>query len=141
MFGSLQKGKRKVKRCIYEIKDEIQEQFGRKMNQDVNGNRKMFWKEVSKDKGERTECSNYRSNSLLIVVGKICSGILVDRVHNVTEGLIDYEQGGFRAGRGCIDQIFTLSQKGEKAQDKKPRVYVGFMDLEKAYDRVNKEVI
>ena len=42
------------------------------------------------------------------------AGILVDRAHKVTEGLIDYEQGGFRAGRGCVDQIFTQKQIGEK---------------------------
>ena len=47
--------------------------------------------------------------------------------------------GGFRAGRGCVDQIFTLKQIGEKAQEKNFRVYVGFIDLEKPYDRVNKE--
>ena len=29
-------------------------------------------------------------------------------------GLIDDEQGGFRSGMGCIDQIFTLKQIGEK---------------------------
>ena len=32
----------KVKRYIYQSKQEVQEQFGRKMNQDVNGNRKLF---------------------------------------------------------------------------------------------------
>ena len=30
---------------------------------------------------------------------------------------------------------------GKKAQDKKLRVYVGFIDLEKAYDRVNREAL
>ena len=34
--------KRKVKRCIHQSKEEAQEQFGRKMNQNVNGNRKLF---------------------------------------------------------------------------------------------------
>ena len=69
-----------------------------------------------KGKGkERTECSNYRGISLLIDVGKIYAGILVDIVRKVTEGLIDDEQGGFRARRGCVDQIFTLKQIGEKA--------------------------
>ena len=42
-------------------------------------------------------------------------------------------------GRGYVDKIFTLKQVGEKAHEKKQRVYVGFMDLEKAYDRVNKK--
>ena len=37
-------------------------------------------------------------------------GILVEKVCRVTEDLIDDEQGGFRSGRGRIDQIFTLKQ-------------------------------
>ena len=36
--------KRKVKGCICESKNEVNEQFGRKMNQYVDGNRKLFWK-------------------------------------------------------------------------------------------------
>ena len=35
---------------------------------------------------------------------------------------------------GCIDQIFTLKQIGEKPQSRKNVEYVDFMDLEKAYD-------
>ena len=53
-----------------------------------------------KGKGDRTECKNHRGISLLRVVGKIYGGILVDRVRRVTWGLIDNEQGDFRAGRG-----------------------------------------
>ena len=33
----------------------IMAKFGRKMNEDVNGHRKMFWKEVSNAKGGRLE--------------------------------------------------------------------------------------
>ena len=33
--------KRKVKRCIFQSKKELQEEFGRKMNEDVNGKRKL----------------------------------------------------------------------------------------------------
>ena len=43
----------------------------------------------------------------------------LSRVHRVTGGLIDDEQGEFRAGRECIDQIFTLKQIGERAREKK----------------------
>ena len=75
------------------------------------------------------------------MVGKIYAGILVDRVCKVTGGLIDDEQGGFRVGRGCVDQIFTLKQIDEKTQGKKCKVYVGFIDLEKAYNRVNREAL
>ena len=92
-------------------------------------------------KGERTDCKNYRGISLLSVVGKIYAAILVNRVRRVTGDLNDGEQGVFRAGRGCIDQIFTLKQIGERAREKKRRVYVGFIDLEKVYDGVNREAL
>ena len=76
---------------------------------------------------------------MLSVVGKIYVGVLVDRVRSATGGLIDEEQGGFRVGRGYVDLIFTLKQIGEKAREKNRRVYVSFIDLEKVYDRVNRE--
>ena len=38
----------------------------------------------------------------------------------------------------CVDQICTLKQISEKAQEK--TVYVGFIDLEKVYDRVNRKL-
>ena len=33
----------------------------------------------------------------------------------MTEDFIDDEQGGFQIRRGCVDQILTLKQIGEKA--------------------------
>ena len=59
---------------------------------------------------------------MLSVVGKIYAGILVNRVCRVTGGLIGDEQGVFRAGRGCLDQIFILKQIDEKAKEKKSSV-------------------
>src|SRR5678815_4221110 len=63
-----------------------------------------------KGKGDKGNIRNYRGISLLSVIGKIYAGILVERVRRVTEGLIGEEQGAFRSGRGCVDQIFTLKQ-------------------------------
>ena len=40
-----------------------------------------------------------------------------------------------------MDEIFTLKQIGEKAREKKQRVYVGIMDPEKANDRINMEAL
>ena len=36
--------KRKVKRSIIQSKTKVNKLFGRKINEDVNGNRKLFWK-------------------------------------------------------------------------------------------------
>ena len=52
----------------------------------------------------------------------------------MTECLTDGEKGGFRVGRGFVDQIFTQKQIGEKAREKYAE-YVGFMDLENPCDR------
>ena len=59
----------------------------------------------------------------------------------MTGGFIDDEHGSFRAERGNIDQIFTIKHTGENTGKKKHRVYVGFIDLENAYDRVNREAL
>ena len=94
-----------------------------------------------KGKGDKGNCRNYRGISLLSVVGKVYAGILVDRVRRVTEDLIGEEHGTFRSGRGCVDQIFTLKQMSEKMRGKKNKLYLGFMDLKQAYDRINREAL
>ena len=66
------------------------------------------------------------------MVGKVYAGVLNDRVNN---GRKMDEQGGFRAGRGCNDQIFTVRQIMEKIIEKDKVVYMAFVDLEKAYDK------
>ena len=48
----------KVKRCIYQNKKKVRKQFGWKMNQDVNGSRKLFWKKVSKANGGKVKNCN-----------------------------------------------------------------------------------
>ena len=53
--------KRIVKKCIIQSKKKVNEQFGRKMNENVNGNRKLFWKEVSNVKRGKVEsCSRVK---------------------------------------------------------------------------------
>ena len=52
--------KRKIKRCtiIFENKKEVNNRFERKMNEDVDGNKNLFLKEVSKMNGGKVEsCS------------------------------------------------------------------------------------
>ena len=46
------------------------------------------------------------------------------------------EQRGFISAKRGACKIFTPKQVGEKAEVKNQRVYVGFMGLEKAYERL-----
>ena len=48
---------------------------------------------------------------------------------------------GFRSGRGCIDQMFVMKYMSEKLVDKDKSLYVAYMDLKKAYDRVDREAM
>ena len=84
-------------------------------------------------------CSNYRGISLLSVPGKVYARIVDNRVKQKTEGMILEVQGGFRKGRSCIDQIFTVSQLGEKVLEKGKQMAVACVDLEKAYDTVRRD--
>ena len=47
-------------------------------------------------------------------VGKLFGRVLMKRVRAGTECVIGEEQCGFRQGRGCMDQVFTVKQVCEK---------------------------
>ncbi len=70
--------------------------------------RKAIIVQLYKGKGNREECNDYRSISLLSVPGKIYGRILNERMMKITDNSVGDEQGGFRKGRGCIDQIFAV---------------------------------
>ena len=72
------------------------------------------------------ECSNFRGISLLSVVGKVYGRVLINRIRDKTENVISEVQGGFRRGRGCTDQIFTVRQICEKYLGKGKDVYFAF---------------
>ena len=62
--------KRKIKRFIYLSKKEVNEQFVRKMNQDVSGNMMLFWK-MSKVNGGNVEgCSRIKYGNRMLVLGE-----------------------------------------------------------------------
>ena len=61
--------------------------------------------------------------------GKIYGRVLISRVTESTKEKEAEEKGGFRSGRGCIDQIFVLKQSVEKYREKRKGMLIGFMDL------------
>jgi len=50
-------------------------------------------------------------------------------------------QFGFMKGKGTNDAIFTVRQMQQNFRVKGKKVYFGFVDLEKAFDRAVTEVI
>jgi len=65
-------------------------------------------------KGKRDDCSNYRGISLLNSGCKIYAKIITQRLKPISEAILLEEQNGFRRGRSCIDNVFTLKQTIEK---------------------------
>ena len=57
-------------------------------------------------KGSRMVCTNYREISVMSIVGKVFARVLNERVNVWTMDKVMDEQGGFRAGRGCVDQTW-----------------------------------
>ena len=96
---------------------------------------------LHKGKGSKNECNNYRGISLLSVPGKVYGRILTERLMEATEAKVSEEQGGFRKGRGCVDQVFAIKMIVEEYLGKDKKLYAAFMDLEKAYDRVDREAL
>ncbi len=94
-----------------------------------------------KGKGDRSECSNWRGISLLSVVGKVFAHILLERINAVVEGQLSEAQAGFRVGRGCSDQIFTIRRVMEQAAARQMPVYTCYVDLRAAYDSVPREAL
>ena len=78
---------------------------------------------------------------MMNVVGKLYGRVVIERVKNITDGLVGEEQGGFRKGRGCVDQVFAVKGLCEKYREKGRESCLGFMDLEKAYDRIDREAL
>jgi len=70
---------------------------------------------------------------------KVVKRIFEDRIRQQFD--IDDMQFGFMKGKGTTDAIFIVRQMQEKFRAKGKKLYFGFVDLEKAFDRVPIEVI
>ena len=92
-----------------------------------------------KGKGDALDRGNYRGLKLTDQVMKLCEGVLEKSIRGMVD--IDGMQFGFVPGRGTTDAIFIARQMQEKYRAAKKPLYFAFVDLEKAFDRVPREVL
>lgn len=91
-------------------------------------------------KGTRNNTGNYRGISLLNTVYKIYSKIINERLRKISESILIEEQAGFRKGRSCMDDVFSLKQIIQKRREFNLETHLAFIDFEKAFDCINRRI-
>ena len=94
-----------------------------------------------KNTSDKHICDNYRGISLLVATSKIFSRMILNRVQSLLDKQLVEEQAGFRTNRSTVDQIFILKMVMEKSHDYKKPLYICFIDIQKAYDSVNRDLL
>lgn len=119
---------------LHQVANEIMQ--GKSMPED--------WKQstlvpIYKGKGSVMECGSYRGVKLLEHGMKLVERVLEKRLREVVK--IDEMQYGFMPGKGTVGAIFIVRRMQECYQEKKKKLFMCFVDLEKAFDRVPRKVI
>ena len=94
--------------------------------------------------GAKDDHDNYREVSISSTLSKLCSTVLYLRVLEVNESfsLINDKQVGFLKGYRTSDHILLIDTIIHEIVHKcKQRLFVGFIDLKMAYDKVNRHAL
>ncbi|KAL9967640.1 hypothetical protein ACROYT_G025915 [Oculina patagonica] len=96
-------------------------------------------KPIYKQKGDKKSPANYRGITLTSCLGKLFTSILQNRLNKFIEqhDVLNPEQFGFRPNSRTTDSLFIFQQLLHKYTKQHKKLYVGFIDYEKAFDSVD----
>ncbi|EYC25573.1 hypothetical protein Y032_0011g1280 [Ancylostoma ceylanicum] len=94
---------------------------------------------IWKERGDSADCSSYRPIRLLCHTMKIFERILDSRLRAIVSTTPN--QCGFVKGCGTTDAIHAARLLVERHREKNRSVHLAFLDLEKAFDRVPRDLI
>ena len=94
-------------------------------------------------KGDVNKPSNYRGISLCDTSSKLYSTIINNRLREWVEqnNITGEYQAGFKRGYSTVDHMFTLLACVQKQFAANRKLYVAFIDFEKAFDSINRNLL
>ena len=93
-------------------------------------------------KGDLNDASNYRGITLISVLAKVYSQLLLNRLTSWTETYekITDNQFGFQKGKSVQDCIYTLHAIISKVLNQGQKLYCIFIDYEKCFDKTDRYI-
>lgn len=87
-------------------------------------------------KGDSKDCNNYGRITLLGTFMKIYERILKSKLRKIIEPILDESQRGFESGRSTQDHIFTIKEIRNIKLSRNNDIFLAFIYMKKAFDRV-----
>ena len=91
-------------------------------------------------RGDRMEPANYRGIAISSCLGKRFNSIMNSRMEDIMTdwGIQNDLQIGFEKGQSIADHIFVMTTLIDQPRACKQDIYLAFIDMRQAYDRVNR---
>ena len=94
---------------------------------------------IFKGKGDMMSSGSYRGVKLLEHAIKIVERVPKRRIRTLIN--LNEMQFKFMPGKRTVDAIFVVRKMQEEYQKKDKKLYICFVDMEKAFDRVPRKVV